>query len=102
MTYIKSWKECPHQVAQLVRACPIHQKDCGFNSQSGHMPELNVQTPVVSHAGGNCSVLLSHISIFSSLLSSFLLSSSYSVSSSSFPSSKINKKHISSGENYKE
>ena len=36
----------PASVAQLVGASSRRPKDCGFNSQSGHMTRLQVQSPV--------------------------------------------------------
>nr|KAF6283102.1 hypothetical protein mPipKuh1_010192 [Pipistrellus kuhlii] len=39
---------------------PIHQKGCGFNSRSGHIPRLWVRCLVGASMGGNQSISLSH------------------------------------------
>ena len=37
-----------------VKCHPVHDKSCGFDDQSGHIPRLQVQPPMVgSHMGGN-------------------------------------------------
>ena len=38
-----------------------------FNSHSGHISRLRVQSPVRAHTGGNCSMFLSHINLSLSL-----------------------------------
>ena len=38
---------------------PIHQTGCGFNPRSGHIPMLQVQSPVRAHTRGNQSMLFS-------------------------------------------
>ena len=52
-----SWLECH----------PAHWKGCGFDSQSGHMPGLWVQSLGGVHTGGNGSMFLSHVNISLSL-----------------------------------
>ena len=79
---LKSSKRSPVQVAQLVGASSRTPKGCGFDSQSGHIPRLQVQSPVTVSTAGCRSMFLSHIHVSLSLPSSF---------------SKMNNK-ISSGE----
>ena len=38
-------------------------KGCRFDSQSGHIPRLQVQSPVGVHTGGNLLMFLSHIDV---------------------------------------
>ena len=50
-------------VAQLVGALFGKPKICRFNSQSGHMARLQVQSPVGTHMRGNQLMFLSHIDV---------------------------------------
>ena len=50
-------------VAQLVGTLSHKPKGCGFNSWSGHMPELWVQPRVQAHARGNQLMFLYHINV---------------------------------------
>ena len=77
---------CLGWMAQLVGASSHAPKCCRFNTESGHIPRLQVQSPVRVHMGGNQLMFLSHISVSLSL--------SFSLSLPPFLSlSKINK-HI--------
>ena len=70
-------------MAHLVGALSYKLKGCGFNSQSGHMPRLWVQSLVGVLMGGNRPMFLSHIDIslpLSPSLSLFLKSTSTSLS----------------------
>ena len=58
---------CLGQVVQLVGASPHTPKGCRFNSWSGHIPRLRVQSPVRAHTGDNQSMFLSHINVSLSL-----------------------------------
>ena len=51
-------------MAQLVGALFHKPKSCRFNSQSGHMPGLQVRSLVWARMRGNRLVLLSHINVF--------------------------------------
>ena len=53
----------PGRVAQLSGAWSHAAKGWGFDSWSGHMPRLKVQSPVGAHIGGNQSVFLPHIDV---------------------------------------
>ena len=55
--------EGPGWCSQLVGASLCEPKGYGFDSWSGHMPRLWVQSPVGVHAKGSWSVLLSHINV---------------------------------------
>ena len=57
--YLNSrYSNCPGQVAQFVGASSHTPKGCGFNSQPGHIPKLEVQSPVWAHTEGNQSMFL--------------------------------------------
>ena len=58
----------PVRVVQLVGASSGTPNGCQFDSQSGHIPKLWVQSLAWEHAGGNQSVIfLSHINVFLAL-----------------------------------
>ena len=68
----KKEKKC--QIIALARwlgglKAPYTPKHCRFDSQSGHIPRLQVQSLVRVHTRGNQSMFLSHINVF---LSPFL------------------------------
>ena len=50
----------PGQVGQSVGALPPMPEGCGFDSWSGHMPRLWVQSSIGACTAGNPSMFLSH------------------------------------------
>ena len=57
----------PGQVAQLVGAFSRITKGCRFDSQSGHIPRLRVQSLFGAHMGGKRPKFLSHKDVSLSL-----------------------------------
>ena len=53
----------PGQVALLIGTSSHTPKGCEFYPQLGHIPRLQVQSPVGQHTGGNHSMFLSHIDV---------------------------------------
>ena len=51
-----------------------HQEGCGFNSQSGHVPRLQVQSPFGACTEDNRLMILSHVNVSLFLFLSFPVS----------------------------
>ena len=62
-------------VAKFLECCPMHQKFAGLISWSGHIPMLQVPSPMEAHMGGSQSMLPSLIDVSLSLSLPFSLSS---------------------------
>ena len=60
MAYKQRWRSIPLAGwPSWLEHCPLHQKDWGFDSRSGHIPRLQVWSPVGMCQGGNWSMFLS-------------------------------------------
>ena len=60
----QKWRCTLAGVAQLVGASSCKLEGCRFDSRSGHMPRLQVWSPVGARTRGNRSMFLSHIDVF--------------------------------------
>ena len=68
------------QVAQLFGASSPTPKCCKFDSREGHIPGLQVRSPIGTQTEGNRSKFLSHIGVSLSLSLSLSLSQFLSLS----------------------
>ena len=55
------WENCPGLCGSVGWASFCKLQGCWFNSRSGHMPGLQVSSPVGVCEGGNQSMFLSHV-----------------------------------------
>ena len=73
----KRLKDSPGQVAELVGASSHASKGCRFDSWSGHIPRLWVQSPVGAHRAQPVDISLSHWCFSLSPSLTFFLLSQY-------------------------